>query len=189
MGGRGVASHVSYYGGNSSGDTPTSEEIASYLGLPLQEATAAYDAVRRYTGSEYQEIRESQIEGKPSEDAELVEKFIEHAPQWADGTTYRGVGLSEADIGKMKVGAEVKPSQGALGSWSADIEIAQDFAGTNPNRKPVVFVAKTQKHATSVTKFSKFPHEAEVLVSSRTRYRVTKMENKDGIRYVHVDVL
>lgn len=170
-----------------------SDAIASYLGLSDKErAKADYDAVTAFTGSSYSSIRESARTGGSDTRWKQCEDFIANAPQWAGGTTYRGVNLRSSDFKQIKVGEEFPINGGGPASWSTKSTVSDGFAGNSAGHS-VVFISKTQSAATSIKGISHFSSENEVLVSKDTRYRVTGISKGYGKynnrTYVEVEVI
>ncbi len=164
------------------------KRAALYLAVSYGKSKELLNAVLGYTGEGYRSINRSQRSGKPSKEAELTEKFVKLSPQWEGGATYRGFNVEDA--ADVKVGAVIKAARGSLSSWSSEESVARSFTKPTPGMTPVVLVAKKQKRATSIAGLSEFAEEREVLVSSATQHKITKVKKrKDGRMYVEVEAL
>lgn len=136
------------------------------------------------------------------ERAKNLEEFIEKSPQWAGGSTYRGMSLSDKELAdaldKLKSGTF---HNFGSASWSTREIVSKNFSSSNiGNYSPqfgdektnrVVLVLKKQKHATSIQHLSEFQNEAEVLASKKNRYRLVQQEiqtDKYGRTYIYIEV-
>lgn len=179
----------------SSGEIPdTPEKTAAYLGVSIDVAKELYGSVRNYSGSLYSSIRQAQRTGQGSAsvlaDAKNIETYIEHAPKWAGGTTYRGIKLDEATVNALQVGDKIDVNLGTA-SWSTSEHTARSFAGSGspgPDKKSVVFVSQTQSNGTSIKHISQYANENEVLVSKNTSYIIDSISTKPGSPYTYVYV-
>lgn len=199
MGGRGSSSMSSRTGsggrvqkhhlrGSEIPDTP--EKTAAYLGVSVEQAKEMYDAVQSWSGSLYTDIREYQRTGQGGQyvkDKEkALEAYIDAAPKWDGGATYRGMRLPQSVIDTYVPGAQV--NMGGSASWSTDRGVAEGFAtGATGGKKPVVVRCKTNKNGTSIRHFSYYKKEDEVLVSKKAWYNVTSTKVVNGITYVYVE--
>lgn len=158
--------------------------IAQQLGVSDAKAKEYADAITGWSGSDYRAIRKYFF-GDPTasyikEKAESLQSFLEAAPKWDGGTTYRCEGGAHA--AELKVGSYYEP--GAPASWSTSKTSASTFGKT-------MFVCKTQKKGTSIQGFSHFANEKEVLVGKDAKYKVTKIYNGTGkyssFKYIEVE--
>lgn len=170
------------------------EETAKYIGSTVQEAKDMYNAVQTFTSdSGYRLMRAAQMgksqstEGKKL--AEQAERYIEHAPKWGGGVTYRGVSMSKKQLAEIKPGQPVAPGLSALASWSTQEGTARSFASKGGSGAAhVVFVSQTQNKGTSIKHISYYTNEHEVLVSKNSKYTVTNISTKPGSPYTYVYV-
>jgi hypothetical protein len=176
-------------------------QIKEMLNCTDERAKAFYNAANGFSNGWDWEIRQvqcgnmkftsksghslSRIEKK----ARDLEEFIRKSPQWAGGTTYRGMSLSDKDLtdvlGKLKNGTF--DNQGSA-SWTTNHttafkyslrhigEVSDAFGDDKTNR--VIMILKKQKHATSIRHLSDYPEEFEVLASKDCRYRLVGKEIK-----------
>ena len=123
------------------------------------------------------------------ERAASIERYIQCAPKWNGGTTYRGMSLSNKELAAMV--DDLKKGQGDMlgaASWSADQGISEGFCighlkdispkfGDQKGR-PVILRATGHKKGTPIMHLSKFGSEEEVLSSHYERWKFIKMETK-----------
>lgn len=172
----------------------TPEKTAAYLGVSVDVAKELHGSVRNYSGSSYSAIRQAQRTGKGSaqalKDAKNIETYIEHAPKWAGGTTYRGIKLDAATVKALRVGDKIDVNSGTA-SWSTAESTARSFSGSGyagTGKKSVIFVSGTQTKGTSIKHISHYSSENEVLVSKRTQYIIDSISIKPGSPYTYVYV-
>lgn len=149
-------------------------------------------AINTYTGSMYRDIngllRGSKQFGDPEYEQkvlDVVEKASEGLRSLPDykGETYRGTALSNEIVEKMQVGGTYS-DKGFL-STTSDKNIADTFSGSNAGTgKTQVFFTIDGKHGKDISSASKFGNEKEILFNPSSKFRITSMENKDGILYV-----
>ena len=181
-----------------SDEDATVEGIAKYLGVSMEEAKSFDSAIWSFTGDYFTAIRQLQNGKIPEgfdknspfvkamkEKGENLEKYIEKAPKWNGGETYRGINISSEDLKKYQVGNTIDVNRGTA-SWSSDIKVSKKFAKQGSEEK-VVFKCPTQKNGTSIKHLSNYNHEDEVMVSKNSKYVITSINrNKDGIIYVNI---
>lgn len=173
------------------------EETAKYIGSTVQEAKDMFDAVQDFTGSAYSGIRRTQrgekasdipeLQKKYDSEAKRIEGYIERAPKWGGGVTYRGMSLPASAVKGLKVGGTFDVNLGTA-SWSTQESTARNFAKSSSGDKPVVFVSQTQSKGTSIKHISNFTKENEVLVSKNAKYTITNISTKPGSPYTYVYV-
>ncbi len=130
--------------------------------------------------------------------AKDLEEYIDKAPKWDGGTTYRGMSLSEKELKNLIT--ELKNGQGDMmgtSSWTTKEHIGQHFSEMHVGEyspkfkdektESVVLVAKKQGKATSIQHMSKYgSSEAEVLSSKDVRWKFVKTWEEDGYTYIEV---
>lgn len=178
-------------GGHAKADSAA--EIAGHLGMADEAlAFSYYKAVAEYSGSDYSAIRRAARTGGPDDRWKRCEEYIARAPQWEGGTTYRGIVLDPGKLSAIKVGDRIDANGGGPASWSTSISTSESFA-KNSGGRSVVFIATSQRDATSIKGISRHPSENEVLVSKSTMYRVTGVSQGAGARnyrtYIEVEVV
>ncbi len=173
-------------------DTP--EKTAAYLGVSVDVAKELHGSVRSYSGSAYSAIRQAQRTGKGSpqalKDAKNIETYIEKAPKWAGGSTYRGIKLDKATVKALRVGDKIDVNLGTA-SWSTAESTARSFSGSGyagTGKRSVIFVSGTQTNGTSIKHISLFANENEVLVSKKAQYIIDSISIKPGSPYTYVYV-
>ncbi len=158
--------------------------IAQQLGVSDAKAKEYADAVEGWSKSDYNSIRKyfrgETDDPQVEKSAKSLQSFIEAAPKWDGGTTYRCEGGHHA--ASLKVGMEF--DMGGPASWSTSKTSASAFGKT-------MFICKTQKKGTSIQGFSQFANEKEVLVGNGAKYKVTKIYNGTGkyssFKYIEVE--
>lgn len=113
--------------------------------------------------------------------AKILENYIDKAPKWRGGITYRGLDLTTMQMDSIKVGENFK--MGGTSSWTTDYKIAEVFSS-----KKAIFVSKTQEKGTSIKFGSAFSDENEIVVSKNANYKVRRIERlPNGTRLFYVD--
>lgn len=164
--------------------------LAQYLGGVSEPAAQEMaDAVKSFTGDDYKIIRAVQNgakTGSPAERrlAEMCEEYIEHAPKWEGGTTYRGINVPPSKANSYVKGAILDVNRGTA-SWSSTLATAEEFS-THGYGVQVVFACETQRNGTSIRHLSSYKSENEVLVSKKSRYEVTHAGHQGSVLFVTV---
>lgn len=173
----------------------TPEDTAAYLGVSVEQAKELYGSVNAYTGSQYKDMRAAQRGELDSEHyrrmASNLETYIDEAPKWAGGTTYRGLNLDQETAATLlkdwNKGATIDIN-GGTASWSTRLGVSENFADYYGKSAKLVFSCKTQRRGTSVKHISQHSLENEVLVSKDVRYRVVGTpKSKGGYTYIEVE--
>ena len=148
-------------------------------------------AINTYTGSMYRDIngllRGSKQFGDPEYEQkvqDVVDKAAEGLRSLPDykGETYRGTALNDDIVAKMKVGGTYS-DKGFL-STSSNPNIADNFSSSNSAGKTQVLFTIQGKHGTDISSASKFGNEKEILFNPSSKFKITSMEEKDGILHV-----
>ena len=172
---------------------------AAELGIPLEKVTAYVDVIMDYTDistNVYSEVRRYQREEplqfltqeEAKELSDKIEAYIQKAPRWNGGTTFRGSTVSDIELASYVPGYELH--MGGVASWSDQESVAIDFAVKNvtadrPNS--VIYHCDTQGKGTGIQHISVVEMEAEVLCSKESRYVVDKVEiDEDHIYHVYL---
>lgn len=151
-------------------------------GVDKATAKKMVESVKAYSGSYYDDIRSYQANGKPpsaKDKADAIEDFIAKSPKWDGGPLYRGIDIdkntAEAIIAGIKSGKAI--SQNGMSSWSTKKDVAESFAHTygGSYNASIIFKTSSAKSGTSIKHLSKFPNEAEVIVSSKATWKATKV--------------
>lgn len=175
----------------------TPEETAKYIGSTVQEAKDMFDAVQDFAASAYSGIRRAQrgekasdipeLQKKYDSEAKRIEGYIERAPKWGGGVTYRGMSLPSSVVKGLTVGGTFDVNLGTA-SWSTQESTARSFSKSGSGSRHVVFVSQTQSKGTSIKHISYFAKENEVLVSKNAKYTITNISTKSGSPYTYVYV-
>ena len=161
---------------------------AAELGISPEMATEYIDVIMDYTDTStnvYSEVRryqrEEPLQFLTQEEAKAlsdkIEAYIQKAPRWNGGTTFRGSTVSDIELASYVPGYELH--MGGVASWSDQESVARDFAVKNvtadrPNS--VIYHCDTQGKGTGIQHISVVEMEAEVLCSKESRYVVDKVE-------------
>jgi len=121
------------------------------------------------------------------ERAESLERYIECAPKWNGGTTYRGMSLSNKEL--ENIIEEFKNGEGNMlgsASWSEEKKVSMGFAYDHigetsqkfgdKKENAVLLYTKKHKRATPIRHISEFQGEMEVLSSKDVRWKLVKDE-------------
>lgn len=148
-------------------------------------ASDTVDALNDYTGEEYGSIIKSQIDGKPSYKAKLIENFIKASPKFS-GDIRREIFMDKEDVDKLKVG-DIFDNRGAMSSWTSGDTYISDDDVYDKSVVSIVLKGGT-KYGTSVTSFSaKGDDEKEVLVSKNQRCKIKNIKTEGKRCIVEVE--
>jgi hypothetical protein len=145
-------------------------------------------AINTYTGSMYRDINGLLRGKKDFADPEYKQKVQDIADKAAEGLrslpdykgeTYRGTALNDDIVAKMKVGGTYS-DKGFLSS-SSNPNIADNFSSSNSAGKTQVFFTINGKHGKDISSASEFENEKEILFNPSSKFKITSMEEKDGI--------
>lgn len=184
------------------------KEIATSLGVDLEEAEAMATAANRFSYQWDYEIRCVQTgtdfvskHGHKFEEvqktATLLEDFIKLSPQWRGKTTYRGISLSQLEIEDTLARLKDRTfSMQGSASWTTTKEVAMNFSKRHlgsrsgrfgdPKDTMCLFVCDRHQYATSIKHLSSITWEKEVLASKDCRYQLKTYFHDDGGRLVFV---
>ena len=159
------------------------------------------DAIEKYTGSTYSEIRaylRGEKEGATEDYKEYLqglsdslETYIKRAPRWNGGETFRGIGLTDEQLKTFTVSSE--HDMLGVSSWSSEAMVAigraNDMAYLGDS-KAVVFHCITQNKGTAIHHLSSAGGEAgeyEVHVSMEARFKVIKSSENGRIIHIYLE--
>lgn len=163
-----------------------SDFIARLTGADDEAALQMEDAIDRYTSNIYEDIRDHQVNGGGSAGVKLwsryIEEFIEAAPKWNGGTTYRGMVVDDSTLAEF---VEAVTSGHAIdmrgtSSWTTKEKIAQDYSYLGAKGNKVIFRCRGPQRGTSIKPISQVQVEEEVIVSKDARWRVVSSESSNG---------
>ena len=151
-------------GGSSGGGKYTQEERVAAI---KDWADGSFGSIRKaQTGT----LRASGEEIKRRrEQAEALEEFIADEPAYK-GYLCRGIS-TESEI-DFKVGDKI--DMNGISSWSKSEDVADEFA--REHEHSYFFATENLSRAADISKHAMNPGEAEVLVSSKTKFQIKNVE-------------
>lgn len=177
------------------------EFIMQQLGIDADTAARYSEALEKYSGPFYKEIRDCQKGREMNVRAstldtykrwgEDLEQFIAQSPKWGGGTTYRGFSTSperyEKLLADMASGKEL--DMGGTSSWSTRRSKAEQFSGSGAGLDDwqVVIECKGPNRGTSIRAVSAYTEEDEVLVSRQARYKITGTRQEGSFTIFEVE--
>ena len=172
--------------------TARAKKIVEQTGCTIDEARVMRDAVNHFTFQWDYEIRHYQTGAKftshhnhsmqdIARDAEACDKYIDMAPKWNGGRTYRGIAVDDATLQKFKDAMTNGDEIDMLGtsSWSTEKGTSAGFAKSNASDgdKTILFYTDDPQYGTSITHLSYFDDgENEVLCSSKARWKIISIK-------------
>lgn len=171
--------------------------IKEALEVGEKDAKRYQDVLDRYTGNYYSDIRSAQTgeddDPRYKKMADDLEEFIDKAPKWAGGTTYRGIGLwEESDLEAFRTAQASRTPIEMYGSssWSTDKETAKYFAERDGDIHVVFVCSKGQPMGTSIGGLSSHPNESEILTSTKARWLIIRVRQPNYKKkdYFEIDV-
>ena len=160
------------------------EAVNNYSELTGRDLTESREIIKSifdFTQDEYVNIRDSEIKGKPNQDAKNINKYISDMPSYK-GEIYRGLSFNnEKDLNTFLTSAMTggikTPS---MSSFSSDKEIAEGFSLSKGPDYRVVMTVTDNKRGKSIKGLSVSSGDNEVIVPKNTKYKVNSVTNKDG---------
>lgn len=171
--------------------------VAKDLGISVEEATKYTDSILEFSDTEYRNIRHYQqgkvpdvVDGKNVKIlSEHIEEYIQKAPRWNGGETFRGVSLSDESLRALMPGYEFDMEGSS--SWTSVQTIAKEFVEkrVTPERpNPVVYHCKTQSKGTSIRHISVYEEENEVLCSKESKYKVISLKRDiNNVTHIYLE--
>ncbi|MCL2212588.1 MAG: hypothetical protein FWB93_01985 [Oscillospiraceae bacterium] len=170
----------------------TAQELSANLGreVSIDEASALMSNVQAYTDIAYRDIRKvrkayTNPERASAEQLSMLtslETFIEGSPTFEGENLMRGVSLSDERFSALVPGHEF--DMRGPSSWTTDTGTAmefmvpskgeQDLRARDGRTNLVRYEIAQTRQGTSITHLSDYPDEQEVLVSSKSRFRVVE---------------
>lgn len=200
MGGRGASSGVTKkttrraqteHNGRWKAPPSLGEQLASANGVSVSVAEAQAQALYKYSGAEYRDIRNAYYNGitdSPAyQKAMAIESFIAQSPNWEGGELYRGVHLPSASVRHLKEGSRIDMK--GMSSWTSDPKIGEKFSKANmKGESSVLFKVSGTKQGASVTHLSRFgKKESEVIISGKATWTIKSITKKGGTTIVEVE--
>ena len=157
------------------------------------EATKYLDAIEYFVGNGYVKVREFQ-QGKDIGDevakrvepiSNNLERLIIISPKY-EGVTYRGLSVNNTILRRF---VDLADNGGILSmdgtsSWSTDEMTAKYFASGDGKR--VIFRCNGKQMGTSIRAYAANPHEHEILVSRKAKWKITGYKTIHGAHYFDV---
>lgn len=112
-----------------------------------------------------------------------LEKFINAAPQWNGGTTFRGIAVDPATFSQFKRRAKDGGAIGMLGtsSWSTERSVSMQFgldvAENIDDAVVCLFRCEGKQKGVSIRHLSAYIQEEEVACSQSARWRIKSARN------------
>ena len=175
------------------------DHIQQAYGISPDESMDVAQAIDRYTGPWYKDVRAynqgSDLSRLDKDDKAIVvktsndlEKFIDAAPKWSGGPTYRGMTISNEAFDKFVMSAANGNivHMGGTSSWSTDDYVAHLYSDQRGDHH-VVFVCNGPQRGTSIRDISAHRGEDEVLVSRHARYKITGTRQEGQLTIFEVE--
>jgi len=146
-------------------------KAAQLMGISESESAKVLAAVKRFTQTDYDEIRALQYQGKTSADIESINTYLERMPKY-QGEIHRGKGFkSDEDRAKF---IERIVTEGytlpAMSSFSSNVTVAQSYSGGEAASG--ILITVRNKSGVSVKALSQMQGEDEVLVPKGAKYKL-----------------
>lgn len=169
--------------------------------MPKAELEEVISSVKGYSKGDFKNFQEWSFDKSKYPDIPSLDRFrkiekdlnmyINDTPSFDSNTTiYRGT--SSKYYEGLGVGDTLEHS--VFTSWTVDRGQATDFAleDTTEGGKiedPAILVINkgNQTYSSSIAEFSEYGDEQEVLLSDRNKLVLTKVEERDGIKYMYFD--
>ena len=163
--------------GNWIGNDYEAHMIQVETGVDKETAWKYQRAITDYTSPWKPNYKEYTAGNRPDE-TKAIDEMLSKMGTY-DGEIYRGMALGKRDaaqfLSNAKVGAEIQMK--GLSSWTSDKSIAERFRdtqnGVNQNNKVGVVLRTKNKSGVGIAHISSTRDEAEVLVNTKARWKVT----------------
>lgn len=165
----------------------TTDTLAALLGVDYDTALHYRKGVEGFTFQWDYEIRKLQqgkkfnskhghTKAEVQERAQWVEEYLQVAPEWNGGTTYRGINIDDATLAPFKKVGYVFDMLGTS-SWTTNEHNALAFA--NGKKNSVIFECRSkQPRGTSIMGMSKYHSEHEILCSQTAKWKVVSFQHE-----------
>lgn len=178
--------------------------ISKSLGVSREQAEEYEASIAQYGGFSFGRIRQASYFGGAQFDEEVyagklvtsfnkiaqnIEEFIEKSPKW-NGEIYRGINLPHDTVKAFKNG-DIIDMQG-VSSWTSSYDIAETYShksNKTKQNKRVIFHSNGTKQGTSIKHLAYYDFEDEVLVSTKARWQIDKIEEIDGATHIFLKEL
>ncbi len=178
--------------------------ISKSLGVSREQAEEYEISIAQYGGFSFGKIRQASYSGGAQFDEEVyagklvtsfnkiaqnIEEFIEKSPKWS-GEIYRGINLPHQTVKAFKNG-DVIDMQG-VSSWTSSYDIAETYSHKSNKTKQnqrVIFHSNGTKQGTSIKHLAYYDFEDEVLVSTKARWQIDRIEEIDGVTHLFLKEL
>ena len=178
--------------------------ISKSIGVSREQAEEYEASIAQYGGFSFGKIRQASYFGGEQFDEEVysgklvisfnkiaqnIEEFIEKSPKW-NGEIYRGINLPHDTVKAFKNG-DIIDMQG-VSSWTSNFEIAESYSHKSNKIKQnqrVIFHSNGTKQGTSIKHLAHYDFEDEVLVSTKARWQIDRIEEIDGATHMFLKEL
>ena len=178
--------------------------ISESLGVSREQAEEYEVSIAQYGGFSFGRIRQASYFGGVQFDedvyagklvtsfnkiAQNIEEFIEKSPKWS-GEIYRGINLPHDTVKAFKNG-DIIDMQG-VSSWTSSYDIAETYSHKSNKTKQnqrVIFHSNGTKQGTSIKHLAYYDFEDEVLVSTKARWQIDRIEEIDGATHMFLKEL
>lgn len=181
-----VRGHISLKGKS---ETAKVTFAADELKLPKEEAKKVAQAAASYTGQNGATVNTKIRLGKELTPREQnikdgTDEYLKNAPKFPNSTVvFRGFQVGSID--NLKPGI-VLPARGFF-STSSNEKVSRDFAHPANGNHGVIVQIEHHHSGVSVQHFSRFENEQEVLFPRGSRFKVTSVETKGNLTYLHAE--
>ncbi|MFH1547036.1 MAG: class I SAM-dependent methyltransferase, partial [bacterium] len=155
-----------------------------------KEASIMLEQVVFYSDGGYKEIRS----GENKNAVDTIETFIAKSAKWPpEEPIFRGMNVDEKFLSSIKTGEDI--NMNGISSWTSDKKMADKFTvagfaeGGKDSSKGIGVVFKLSKtnNGVSVSHISEVPDEKEVILSGRTKMKVSSIKKEKGITIVELE--
>lgn len=174
--------------------------ISKELGVSREVAAQYNLAVAQYGGMSFGKIREASYIGGSKFDevvfagkykstynemAENIEQFIQRSPKWSSDI-YRGANIPKSVLNGYKNG-DVIDMMG-VSSWTSNIDVADSYTYKTMDPR-TIFHSNGTKQGTSIKHLAHYTQEDEVIISSKARWQIEKIEQIEDVTHIYVKEL
>lgn len=152
--------------------------------LTLEEAAAIYE----YTNYGSWDRADTILSGGNLSDSQkalvaTTDNALKKLPEMKS-KTYRGIGMSDAELVKLKVGGTwISPNYMSTAASRVNAENFADSRADGNNR----VILRVTGGARDITRYSRYRMEREGLVPRNTSYRITKITRRGDYTYVDLE--
>ena len=145
--------------------------VAKDLNVSKEKAKQYIEEIDKFGIGSWKDLRDSSI----------IKEYIQKSPSYK-GTIYRGINVTEQVYSTIVNSGTV--SMDGITSWAGDRLSAEQF--TQGEGKRIMFVMKDAKNSAGISHIAPLTTESEVLVYSKSKYKITEIEKRSQITYIHI---